>query len=229
MPPFDLAGYRTLLTSASAAGYTLAPVDQIGRQRGPVVYLRHDVDLHLEGALLLADVEEELGARSCWMVPMTMHFNPWADGNRTILRELVRRGHAIGLHYQQPISEKDLTWQVLALAGASGFQVRAISLHKPGPDAVDEFREHPWYVHPHAERYADVVYVSDSARRWRDDSYLQALRDGRDVQLLTHHEHWIGTAGRVGRDYFVTFNAPAMSLPAQRFVEDSWTDIATHR
>ena len=65
---FSLQHYRDLLEAARAGGYRFEAFDH-----DPVpgdLFLRHDVDLSLEAAVTLAELEAEAGARATYL-PMT--------------------------------------------------------------------------------------------------------------------------------------------------------------
>ena len=63
---FDLEHYRVLLDSAKDGGYTFAFFDH-DPQPGDV-FLRHDVDLSLDAALVLAELEAEEGAGATYFL-----------------------------------------------------------------------------------------------------------------------------------------------------------------
>jgi len=59
---FDLAHYRELLEAAKAGGYRFAFFDR--EPDAGDLLLRHDVDLSLDAALALAELEAEAGAEA---------------------------------------------------------------------------------------------------------------------------------------------------------------------
>ena len=63
---FDLAHYRELVEAARTGGYRFAFFDS-DPQAGDVL-LRHDVDLSLEAAVALAELEAELEAPATYFV-----------------------------------------------------------------------------------------------------------------------------------------------------------------
>jgi hypothetical protein len=70
MPLFGVVGYRRMLADLAAAGYRMRPTEDIGtRERS--VFMRHDVDCHLDGIIAFARLEREMGCRSTWFVPVT--------------------------------------------------------------------------------------------------------------------------------------------------------------
>src|SRR4029077_13690337 len=87
---FDLAHYRELLDAARAGGYRFGGFDR-APEPGDLI-LRHDVDLSLEAAVRLAEVEAEAGAWSTWfLMTRSVFYNLSSkEGERTLaqLREL---------------------------------------------------------------------------------------------------------------------------------------------
>ena len=87
---FSLAHYRELLRAARDGGYRWAGFDA-PPAAGDLI-LRHDVDLSLDGALAVAEVEAEEGAWSTWFLMTRSVFYNLAspEGERAIarLREL---------------------------------------------------------------------------------------------------------------------------------------------
>jgi hypothetical protein len=81
---FDLAHYRELLRAARGGGYSWAGFDRSPRA-GDLI-LRHDVDLSLEAALAVAEVEAEEGAWSTWFLMTRSVFYNLAseNGERTV-------------------------------------------------------------------------------------------------------------------------------------------------
>jgi hypothetical protein len=99
---FSLAHYRELLASATAGGYRFAGFDR-PPEPGDLI-IRHDVDLSLEAAVRMAEVEADAGAWSTWFLMTRSVFYNLAseDGERAVarLRELGGRiaHHAVWPH-----------------------------------------------------------------------------------------------------------------------------------
>jgi hypothetical protein len=206
MPGFSLMEYRAFLEAALEAGVVIEPVELMpkwdGRQR--TLYLRHDIDLHIPGIERMAQVEASLGVSASYFVPLTLHFNPAYPPNRDVLRSLLDAGHRIGLHYdlQTYPWDVDAIWphldaEVARLGEIVGVAVESICMHHPrGGRCEDVLRDSDRYVHPHAQAFRDVVYVSDSCRAWRDENLLGVLDPCGPLRLLlnTHPELWLGEA-----------------------------------
>jgi hypothetical protein len=174
---FDLEHYRELLEAAQAGGYRFAFFDR-PLEPGTVV-LRHDVDLSLDAALALAELEAEAGATSTYFLMTRSEFynldSPSGQAAVSRLRDL---GHRVGLHAVWPHVERDERFDAV------------LAWHNPDPDYMREpvdglvnVMEAPW---------ADI-YRSDSNQHWRQGCPHEdlAARTFERLQLLTHPEIWV--------------------------------------
>jgi hypothetical protein len=175
---FDLAHYRELLRAAQFGGYRFAGFDR-APQAGDLI-LRHDVDLSLEAALIVAEAEAEEGAWSTWFVMTQSAFYNLAsrDGERTIarLREL---GHRVALHAVYPDAQLDERFDPV------------VAWHNPEPEFMRV--EVPGAVNAMSEVFFDPDhYRSDSNQNWRYGCPHEQLAAGdfEWLQLLIHPEIW---------------------------------------
>ena len=221
MPLWGLTGYRHLLADLAEAGYRMRPTEDIGTSEQSV-FMRHDVDVHLDDIIQFARLEREMGCRSTWFVPVTFNFNVLHEPNSQVLRELVAFGHNIGLHYDPLVthSREDLRRQVRVLENASGFKVRSVTSHKAGSieSRVDTGE---WKVPVHQE------YVSDSGRRWRDDRLMRLVHKQESFMLLTHVEHWLSSQLKL-TDHFAHSVLPRATRQAQQHAVDVLQDCLSH-
>lgn len=177
---FELEHYRELLESAQSGGYRFATFDSAAPAAGDVL-LRHDVDLALDAALRIAELESEAGAVATYfLMTRSVFYNlASAEGEHAVarLREL---GHRVGHHAVHPHIDLDARFD------------EVVAWHNPDPEfmrdplvgAVNVMAE-PWFSPDH--------YRSDSNRHWRSGCPHEALRRGELewLQLLTHPEIWV--------------------------------------
>lgn len=180
---FSLEHYSELLDAAKAGGYRFASF--AGTPRPGTLFLRHDVDLSLDAALQLAELEAEAEARSTYfLMTQSVFYNLVSpEGVRAInrLREL---GHGVGLHAVWPGAESDDRFDPV------------LAWHNPEPDymslPVDGFVNvmEPAYFDPDH-------YRSDSNQLWRHGCpHAQLARgDFEWLQLLVHPEIWVYPGG----------------------------------
>ena len=175
---FSLDHYRELVRAAKAGGYRFAGFDRPPEQG--VVILRHDVDLSLDGALAVAEVEADEGVWSTWFLMTRSVFYNLAssDGDRALarLREL---GHRVAHHAVYPHVDLDERFDPV------------VAWHNPDPeymqapiDGAVNVMQPPFFDPDH--------YRSDSNQNWRHGCPHVQLASGAFewLQLLTHPEIW---------------------------------------
>jgi hypothetical protein len=183
---FSLEHYRELLDAARRGGYQFASF--AGEPTPGALFLRHDVDLSLDAALRMAELEAESEVRATYfLMPQSVFYNlASSEGVRAInrLREL---GHGIGLHAVWPGAEHDDRFDPV------------LAWHNPDTDymsqPVDGFvnvMQPPYFDPDH--------YRSDSNQRWRHGCPHEALAHGEFewLQLLTHPEIWVYPGNSMG-------------------------------
>ena len=174
---FDLDHYRELLAAAKTGGYRFAFFDR-APQRGDVL-LRHDVDLSLEAAVELAELEAAVGASATYfLMKRSVFYNLSSyigDAALTRLREL---GHRVGLHAVWPDADLDERFDPV------------VAWHNPDPDYMREPIEGAVNV---MEPRFSTNYRSDSNLHWRHGFPHDELarRQFEWLQLLTHPEIWV--------------------------------------
>jgi hypothetical protein len=173
---FDLGHYRELLDAATTGGYRWAFFDT--PPEAGTILLRHDVDLSLDAALRMGELEAEAGAGATYFLMTRSEFyNLDSESGRAAIARLRELGHRVGLHAVWPDIDHDDRFDPV------------LAWHNPDPeymrDPVDglvNVMESPW---------ADV-YRSDSNQHWRQGCPHEELAAGsfERLQLLTHPEIW---------------------------------------
>jgi hypothetical protein len=173
---FDLGHYRELLDAAQAGGYRFASFD---RQPEPgTVLLRHDVDLSLDAALAMAELEAETGASATYfLMTQSEFYNLGSASGHAAVERLRELGHAVGLHAVWPDVDSDERFDPV------------LAWHNPDPEYMREPVE--GFVNVMEAPWAEV-YRSDSNQHWRQGCPHEELAAGSfaRLQLLTHPEIW---------------------------------------
>ena len=183
---FSLVHYRELLDAAKTGGYRFAGFDD-APQPGDLI-LRHDVDLSLEAAVAMAEVEAEAGAWSTWfMMTRSVFYNLGSKEGVRALTRLHELGGRVAHHAVWPDVDLDPRFE------------RIVAWHNPDPEYMTAPIEGalnvmtpPWFEPEH--------YRSDSNANWRHGCPHERLAAGgfEWLQLLTHPEIWAYEGATMG-------------------------------
>jgi hypothetical protein len=165
-----------------------------------IAVVRHDVDLSLNAAVEMAEIEsdESIAATYCIRLGGT-YYDPLSISGIQAVRRLVELGHSIGLHF-------DITrYHALGLTADAGIDadiatlehtfrrpVEFISQHSPARFDQPDLSERPdlQQCYSYNELFFDQMkYISDSGQFWREgdvEAHISADR----IHMLTHPEWW---------------------------------------
>jgi hypothetical protein len=173
---WDLDAYAALLDAAGE--YRFVHFDHEPRPRE--ILLRHDVDLVLDAALRMAELEAERDfSATYFLMTRSVFYNLASSEGEAALERLRGLGHRVGLHAVHPHLDFDERFDPV------------LAWHNPDPDFVNDPVEGlvnvmapPWFDRDH--------YRSDSNQHWRSGDPTEALARGdfEWLQLLTHPEIW---------------------------------------
>jgi len=183
---FSLGHYRDLLEAAKTGGYRFAGFDRAPEQ-GDLI-LRHDIDLSLDAAVSLAEVEAEAGAWSTWfLMTRSIFYNLDSPEGVSAIARIRELGGRIAHHAVWPNVDLDDRFDPI------------VAWHNPDPeymtapvDGVVNVMQSPWFDPDH--------YRSDSNQHWRHGCPHDALAAGEVewLQLLTHPAIWAFPGATMG-------------------------------
>jgi hypothetical protein len=175
---FSLQHYGELLEAARAGGYRFEAFDH-----DPVpgdLFLRHDVDLSLEAAVTIAELEAEAGARATYfLMTESVFYNLASTAGRRTLERLRDLGHRVGLHAVSPRADLDDRFEPV------------VAWHNPNPEYMSRPIDGAQNVMA-TPFFKPECYRSDSNQSWRHGCPHEELAAGgfEWLQLLTHPEIW---------------------------------------
>ena len=175
---FDLAHYRDLLDAAKEGGYRFAFFE--GEPSEGDLFLRHDVDLSLDAAARLAELESDAGVGSTYfLMTESVFYNLASHEGEWALQRLRALGHRVGLHAVYPRLALDERFDPV------------IAWHNPDPEYMNEPIGGPVNV-MQAPWFDPAAYRSDSNQHWRSGCPHKELAASAFpwLQLLTHPEIW---------------------------------------
>ena len=206
---FDLEHYREILEAARAGGYRFARFGE-GPEPGDL-FLRHDIDLSLEAALTMAELEAELRVQATYLLMTeSVFYNLASSEGVAAIGRLRELGHPVGLHAVYPNVVLDERFDPV------------VSWHNPKPEHMSD--EIQGAVNVYGERYfSPATYRSDSNQHWRSGCPHEELRDGAFpwLQILVHPAIWVYPGATMGR----TMRALVEAESARRLAQLADDDI----
>jgi hypothetical protein len=184
---WTLDDYRDLLAAVRSGGYRLSwfgDVPEPGR-----LFLRHDVDLTLDAAVRMAELEarEDVTA-TYFLMTESLFYNLASPEGVAAIERLRALGHRVGLHAVYPNATLDDRFDPV------------VAWHNPDPatmtlpvaGAINVMGE-PYFT--------PQTYRSDSNQRWRSGDPRDELRSGAFpwLQLLVHPEIWVYDGATMGQ------------------------------
>jgi hypothetical protein len=177
---FDLEHYGELLEAARAGGYRFGRFE--GEPAPGRVYLRHDVDLSLDAALRMAELEAEAGVSATYfLMSESVFYNLASPEGTAAVSRLLELGHDLGAHALWPaVPEQEARFSPV------------LAWHNPDPEYMTtpvagflNVMTEPWFT--------QGLYRSDSNQHWRSGCPHEELAGGSFdwLQLLTHPEIWV--------------------------------------
>jgi hypothetical protein len=144
------------------------------------IFLRHDVDLVLDAALRMAELEAERDVSATYfLMTRSVFYNLDSSEGEAALARLRELGHRVGLHAVHPHVDFDDRFEPV------------LAWHNPDPAYVNEpvdglvnVMTPPWFDRDH--------YRSDSNQHFRSGDPTDELARGKIewLQLLIHPEIW---------------------------------------
>jgi len=212
MREFSLKGYKALLSAFKEAGYTPKAFDESDAFQDQDLLLRHDIDVSLDKALIVAQAEKELGLFATYYILVSNPcYNIFTAKNRQILNAIQDMGHKIALHFDisvynidpnepngllDKINDKAKS-ETRLLEEVIGNPVSSISFHKPAKSLQGLEDDIAGLPHSYQPRFFhDIEYISDSSGHWRYGHPFDnnAFKDKKCIQLLTHPIWWANEA-----------------------------------
>ena len=218
---FTLAGYRSLMDAFLERGYQ-AQRFAVADPDNKSLVLRHDLDMSMQAALPIAEIENDMGLTATYFVMVRSEmYNPLSPRCLSALETLTKLDHEIGIHLDASLYtdidalDEAAERECAALEAVTGRPMAILSFHRPakelqGLERCIAGRRHTYQPH----FFNDMGYCSDSRGGWYRGHPLDhpALVEGRALQLLTHPIWWHAAPGESVRDKLDRFTLRRFDL-----------------
>lgn len=230
-PCLGLDAYRTLLLELRARGYECRGYHDVNPQARHLI-LRHDIDMSLDAAVPIAEIEHSFGMSAHYFVLLrTEMYNPFSARATAILVRLRALGHDVGLHLDASLYDNNpaelqeaAEQECRTLELAVGAPVRVVSFHRPVKSLLGFPERLAGRLHAYQPIFfSEIGYCSDSRGSWRYGQPLEhaAVREGRALQLLTHPIWWVGDKPEAPSERLDSFLRSRVSLLDRELAESS--------
>lgn len=200
--------YRKLLKKAKKKASFISYNDYFENKTSEVgnsIIWRHDIDISVNRALRLAEIEAEEGVKSIFFVLFSSTFyNVFEKDIVGKLKQILSLGHEIGIHLDMDMYssvpdgnklEMDLNFLSSNIKYLLDVSPSCFSFHNPTPEIISTFTENyiGKYMNAYSKRIIDnVAYCSDSNGYWRYQSIDEFLdrTDYKVACVLTHPVWW---------------------------------------
>lgn len=162
-----------------------------------LILLRHDVDLSVEYAYQLAEIEYEHQIQATYFFMVSSPFyNICEPVHRQMLQEMLQMGHRIGLHYN-PSPKYDtsldtsIQQEAQLLSSVIGSKVNVFSYHRPSLTTLNQPLELS-LINAYSPEYLNhFKYVSDSNHTWKEGCLTEHLQHHNRLYILIHPIWWV--------------------------------------
>lgn len=199
---FSYAYYKYALKLALEKKYEFLFADEIlENNKKRAILLRHDIDISVQCALDMAQIEADLGIRSTYFFRLNSTFySPFSQQDYPKINQIIEMGHDLGLHFDPKFysdNKLDVATSIKnerqALEDAFGVRVLALAQHRPFTLGMIETQSHPDLLKFLVQNkfYMDrLKYISDSGQRWREGSISNHLEHHEQLQITVHPIWW---------------------------------------
>ncbi len=177
------------------------------KPKNKFVVMRHDVDLSLKHALVMANIEKSLGIKSTYFIRTEGIFNPFDANNLEIMRKISNLGHEIGFHYELDYSriadfKKTFLNDKKRFELLLGKKIFGAALHRTKNPKDKSSANKLNFIEPFLtelgleyDAYSDIFlkkmkYISDSSYRWREGCMCNHIKKETRLCILTHPLWW---------------------------------------
>lgn len=201
---FTEQNYRELIQIAKEK-YEFIPFRDY-KKRGQNLLMRHDVDFSVHRAYALAKIEAEEGVHSTYFLwPHCKYYNLFEDEIVSIVEEIIKMGHDIGLHFDYDFYKKRNRSVFYGMVNERQFmehsfdvKPKSFSFHNITKTADEMYsiytcEKYCSMINAHSQYIRNTYeYCSDSNGYWRFKRLRDVLEQpvAKNLHVLTHPEWW---------------------------------------
>jgi len=185
--------------------YSIGKINQYSkiRKKDRFILLKHDVDLSLDHALKMAQLEKKHEIESTYFVLLHSQFyNALSQSSLEIIKKISRLGHEIGLHYDTAFLPRStvkaalqLKQEAQILENITGKKIVSTAQHNVSiADRRNFLLLTKGFIDVRSDKLIQLgTYISDSAKNWRTGCMCKHVGKVEKLLILTHPIWWNST------------------------------------
>lgn len=196
---FSYQHYREILDLAKEE-YEFTSFFQRPDNKVKKLYLRHDIDIALDKAPPLAEIEHQKGVTATYFLQINSPFYSLLDEKSLkIIKKISSLGHHLGLHLDERLCSfskntviKEVEFQLSFLRRFFPIK-KIVSFHRPSRKILNRTLNPGKIVSTYEpDFFTRSKYLSDSTGNWREICPCKILKQGKyfNLQILTHPILW---------------------------------------
>lgn len=193
---FTYSGYEKLINNIKDEGYVFSTYLDYDLSKKTVI-LRHDVDISVEQAYRMAQLEHKLGVVATYYFLIRSDiYNLFNKKNQLLVDQIREMGHHIGLHFDETIYDEDIDVpqvikkEISIMETMLCVKVKSVSMHRPSKKTLEAnyVIDNNNVINSYSNMFFNKFkYVSDSKHRWREDiDEIISSTNYPLIHLLTH-------------------------------------------
>lgn len=196
---FTYGSYIDLINLLKEKGYEFTNYEDYDNFHKSVIF-RHDIDNSLERALSIAKIENANGVKSTFFVLLSTDFyNIFSKRSNRILREIIKLGHDIGIHFDEKRYEIDdeddlvhyVEYEKDILGEVLDIDVKSVSMHRPSKWILENDIQLKNIINSYSKTFLhEFKYLSDSRMHWREDVHAIVNSEEYDKLHILTHPFW---------------------------------------
>jgi len=163
------------------------------------ILLRHDVDVSLDYALKMAELEYEHGLKATYFVLLhSDYYNALSKSNQYKIKKISNFGHEIGLHYDSTFAKFDdqildmVIQEAELLGNLIDYKITSIAPHNVSFTSKKIIYDHLNFIDVTDPKILNSVkYISDSVQNWRSGCMCNHIDNESKLIILTHPIWWM--------------------------------------
>ena len=195
-----LKNYKNFLNKFLDNKYEFIFFNEFKEKSVNKIILRHDVDLDIDLALKMAEIENSLGLKSIYFFLLTnQSYNLISDSNIKKVTGIKKLGHQISLHFDLSIYDnpkKGFAMEKKIFNNVFNEDMYITSIHRPNSSFLANPENFFEISNTYEKKYIKkIAYFADSGGSFRFGNPLKSKEflDNKNIQLCIHPIWWINS------------------------------------